>query len=228
MFRVIRLTTRNKQPILNAIKSKPADFFAKVVRHLSLEIALEEEAREILEVCSGVINLALNPKSASSTLLPILANMPLQWLATSLHDLFDGVIIPEHPLFASLTHLDVFDIHEKLPPILVYIPTFPVLSRLALDSAVSRDTVKTLLVECPRLELLLVLWSSEVEYKSAQIPHLYDVRFVIGLCFNNYWGDWEAGARGLPHFWSLGDDFVARKRSKVIEGTVLPSGATRY
>jgi hypothetical protein len=43
-----------------------------------------------------------------------------------------------------------------------------------------------------------------------QKPHMYDVRFVIGLLEN--FEDWEAGAKGLSVSWAQGDDFVARKR----------------
>jgi hypothetical protein len=127
-----------------------------------------------------------------------------------------------HPPFASLTHLDLLDNNdESLTQILAHIPKLPVLSHLALDPAVSQASVETVLVECPRLKLLLVLWSSLEDYESAQIQHVYDVRFVIGLCPEDYWGDWEAGATGRPHFWSLGDDFVAQKRNKLIEGTIF-------
>jgi hypothetical protein len=95
---------------------------------------------------------------------------------------------------------------------------------------VSVDRAQTLLVECPRLHLLLLLWQvyDDAAYKSAQIPHVYDVRFVIGLSPADYWGDWEDGAKGLPHLWSLGDDLVAGKRSKAIAGTALFSEQHSY
>jgi hypothetical protein len=201
---------------MNAIKSKPADFFANAVRHLCLEsFMLEQESRQILEVCCGAINLALTATHTMPTILPILSAMCLQRLSVFLHRLFGRTPDLLHPLFASLTHLDLLDNNDEgLTQILAHIPKLPVLSHLTLDSAVPQDSVETLLVECPRLKLLLVLWSWVNGYKSAQIRHIYDVRFVIGLCLANYWDDWEAGATGRPHFWSLGDDFVAQKRKK--------------
>jgi hypothetical protein len=213
--------------------SKPADFFPKAVRHLCLDPFIpEHEARQILEVCSGVINLGLGDTLLDPTLLPILSNLPLQWLATSLCGLFRQAVIPTHPLFSSITHLDLLDSYTAaMTQILPHIPTFPALSHLALDSCVvSVDRAQTLLVECPRLHLLLLLWQvyDDAAYKSAQIPHVYDLRFVIGLSPADYWGDWEDGAKGLPHLWSLGDDLVAGKRSKAIAGTALFSEQHSY
>jgi hypothetical protein len=219
------VTRKNKDAILTAVRSKPADFFPKAVRHLCLDFFIpEHEARQILEVCSGVINLGLDDTLSNPALLPILANLPLQWLATSLCGLFREDIMPKHLLFASITHLDLFDLSiEAITQILPHIPTFPALTHLALDSlAVSVDRAQTLLAECSRLHLLLLLWQLySDDYTWAQIPYIYDVRFVIGLSPGDYWGDWEDGAKGLPHLWSLGDDIVARKRSKTIEGTAF-------
>jgi hypothetical protein len=207
---------------MNAIESKPADFFAKAVRHLCLSSSTRQEAKQILEVCSGVTNLGLTYTLAKPDLLPILMNLPLQRLATCLRGMFREATIPRHPLFASITHLDLLDPEiGNFTELLTHIPTFPVLSHLAVGSEdVSKDMAQTLLGECPRLALLLLLWFSDREYKSAQIPHVYDARFVIGLSPMEYWRDWEAGAKGLPHFWSRGDDFVTRKRRKQIEGAV--------
>ncbi|KAJ7865394.1 hypothetical protein B0H13DRAFT_2562180 [Mycena leptocephala] len=218
LYRVIRVTKDNEEAIFNAIRSKPADFLLNTVRHLYLNRA-NDVSRRILEVCTGVVNLALDGRDPS--LLPILANMRLRRLSTFIHGLYDGPVDLKHPLFTSITHLDLFDTQSVgLDEILVQISTLPALTHLALDYEASRDVVETLLVECPNLELLLLLWAwNDKQYLSAQIPHVHDVRFVIGQYVDDYWEDWEAGAWGQPYFWSLGDDFVARKRSKAIEAT---------
>jgi hypothetical protein len=114
---------------------------------------------------------------------------------------------------------------EYLMQILLQIPALPALTHLALDCGVSLDTAENLLFKCPRLQLLLVIWvvwpsSNHLHrYESAQIPHVYDARLVIAEC-SDFTRDWEAGATGLAHLWSLGDDLVARKRSNVVEGIV--------
>ncbi|KAJ7834154.1 hypothetical protein B0H13DRAFT_1653385, partial [Mycena leptocephala] len=219
LYRIVRVEIYNKDRIMNAIKSKPADFFAKAVRHLCLSDLTHQEARQILEVCSGVTNLGMAYGIPNPDLLPIITNLPLQRLATSLCDLFREAIVPRH---ASITHLALFDPSiEDVTQLLTHIPTFPVLSHIAVGSEeVTKDMAQTLLGECPRLMLLIQLWFSDDEYEWAQIPHAYDVRFVMALCPENAWRDWEAGAKGLPHFWSRGDDFVTLKRRKEIEGAV--------
>jgi hypothetical protein len=44
--------------------------------------------------------------------------------------------------------------------------------------------MENVLVNCPRMQLLLFLWPwyASHEYETAKIPHIYDVRFVIGIC----------------------------------------------
>jgi hypothetical protein len=210
-----------------AVKSKPADFFQGAVRHLWLNcLPVQEDARRILEVCSGIVDLIIPENLANPRLLPILEKMPLQRLSTYLRDWFDGPIDPNHRFFASITQLDVLDFDwEYLMQILLQIPALPALTHLALDCGVSLDTAENLLFKCPRLQLLLVIWavwpsSNHLHrYESAQIPHVYDARLVIAEC-SDFTRDWEAGATGLAHLWSLGDDLVARKRSNVVEGIV--------
>ncbi|KAJ7928307.1 hypothetical protein B0H13DRAFT_2265166 [Mycena leptocephala] len=217
LYRVIYLTPETEEALFDAMNSKPADFFANAVRHLCLP-RLEVKTRRILEVCTGVVDLA--PNHLDPYVLPIIATMRLQRLSIDLHELFGGPVDLHHPLFAAITHLDLLDFpDEDHLQTLVQISILPALTHLALDYRVPRVLVETLLIECPRLALLLVLWSVHARYKSAQIPHVYDVRFVIGLCPQNYWGDWEAGAKGQSHMWSQADDFVAQKRSKTIEAT---------
>ncbi|KAJ6629980.1 hypothetical protein B0H10DRAFT_2428046 [Mycena sp. CBHHK59/15] len=222
LYRVVRVNMDNDalmDGVLDAIKSKPADFFHKAVRHLCLDSYVTEDVGlPILEVCTGVVDLALNQQLASPTLLPVLAKMSLRRLSTSLHSLFDGEIDILHPLFTFLTHLDLLDCtNHDVTETLAQIPSFAALTHLALDW-VRMDMAETLLENCPRLELLLCLYD-ELDYKDAQTPHVYDIRFVIGQYDRDYRADWEAGAKGLPHLWSLGDDFVARKRRGAIEAT---------
>ncbi|KAJ7795396.1 hypothetical protein B0H13DRAFT_2170704 [Mycena leptocephala] len=185
---VIYLTHETEEALVNAMNSKPADFFANAVRHLCLP-RLEVKTRRILEVCPGVVDLALNHLDPYIFMTYSVATVDLH-----------------HPLFAAITHLDLLDFpDENHLQTLVQISILPALTHLALDCRVPRSLVETLQIERPRLAV-------DARYKSAQIPHVYDVRFVIGLY-------WEAGAMGQSHMWSPADDFVAQKRSKTIEAT---------
>ena len=89
---------------------------------------------------------------------------------------------------------------------------------MAVDFNVPRDIALTLLEQCPRLELKLVLWPYWFDdlYEEAQVPRVYDVRHVIEL-LKDYWKDWEAGVKGRSDSWAQGDDFVVRKQKGQIK-----------
>ncbi|KAJ7465987.1 hypothetical protein FB451DRAFT_1138102 [Mycena latifolia] len=211
--------------ILNATKWKPASFFHDTVRHLLLDPATSltvEEATEVLKLCTGVVNFAVVGSLSSPALLPVLGNMRVQRLSVSLNSLFGAIssVDPRHPLFAYITHLDILDPDPatSAPHFSTHIPALPSLTHLCLNNFMPWNVIRTLLAECPRLELLANFWAErkyDVAFGRAQNVPVHDVRFVMGL-YGNYWADWEAGARGFPDFWSAADDFVAQKRSGAI------------
>jgi hypothetical protein len=158
LYRLILVTHDNAEAVFNAINSEPADFFTRAVRHPCLP-RLEVKARQFLEVCTAVVDLALN--YCDPSFVPIFATMRLQRLSTHLHELFGGPVHLHHPLFADITHLDILDFtDENLLQTLVQISILPALTHLALDCRVPRVLVETLLIGCPRLALLLVKLSS--------------------------------------------------------------------
>jgi hypothetical protein len=87
--------------------------------------------------------------------------------------------------------------NTALIPAYDQIPALTALTHLALDFRVYTDIALGLFEQCPRLELLIMLWPQFYDdlYEQAQEPHGYDVRFIIGL-LEDYWKDWEAGAKG--------------------------------
>ncbi|KAJ7913585.1 hypothetical protein B0H13DRAFT_2004389 [Mycena leptocephala] len=205
--------------LLNARKSKPPEFF-HAVRHVALLPAGDcsvDDVLQLLRLCTKVTDFGSTQSFTTPALLRILAEMRVQRMALSLNNLFDGSIDLTHPSFGSVTHLDIFD-DDDITLICAQIPTLPALTHLSLDRKTPRDIILTVLANCPRLELLLVLWQFPNLYKPARFPHVYDVRFVIGQ-YNTYWDDWNDAAKGLPRLWSRGDDFVARKRRGEIEAT---------
>jgi hypothetical protein len=217
--------------LLRAIATKPPKFFHDAVRHIAFvsyspSISVDE-VKQILGVCTGILSfgsysLFLDPSVAS-----FLAETRVQRLALNLGSLFPpGSANLDHPLFRYVTHLDIFD-DSSLVELLPDIPLLPALTHLSLDSDTPRKSALRVLQECSRLELLFVHWLDEGSYKSSQIPHVYDVRFLVGLC-DEYWNDWELGARGGADFWARGDDFVRRKRKGEIEGRRLNSSTLPY
>ncbi|KAJ6468556.1 hypothetical protein C8R47DRAFT_806213 [Mycena vitilis] len=226
LYRVVRVSELKEAslyPFLKAVGSKPANFFHKSVSHLCLECMPSPDAVRILEVCTGVVDLGRGSLVTSPDLLPFLANMPLQRLSADLGALFGGAVDLAHPIFSSLTHLDMMDLgdYEWEPEILSHLRALDALTHLAITRDVPMHSAQALLERFPRIQLVLLLYvSSEVDfYQRMQIPHIYDVRLVMGCCNEEYWANWEGSARGLPCLWSLGDEFVARKRRGEIDAS---------
>ncbi|KAJ7643137.1 hypothetical protein DFH06DRAFT_602914 [Mycena polygramma] len=206
--------------------TKPAEFFHSTVRHLAVRPSVHStaaEARQLLHLCKGTVDLIWCITLPYHPLLPILAQMRVQRLGADLRNLFGGPIDPKHFFFASLTHLHLFESDRTaMQQIRGQISGLPALTHLCVSSQADRDDLLAMLAQCPRLGLLLVLWGSFQRsiYRRFQTPCVYDVRFVIcQLEERDYWANWEAGARGFSDLWSQGDDFVARKRRGEIEAT---------
>ncbi|KAJ7112710.1 hypothetical protein C8R44DRAFT_985098 [Mycena epipterygia] len=229
LYRVVRV--RDFRPysdlahaLLRATTTKTPSFLHDAVRHVFLEsntLWSPEETIIILKFCTGVVNLAITDCTDPAGILAQLAQMQLQRLACCLPSLFaENAIDMRHPLFSSITHLDIFDTIEEGDTICPQIPAIPSLTHLGLHCEIPWATIATLLTECPRLELLVNRWPWYMQQAHAQAQNVpfHDMRFVIQL-YNQYINEWEADARGLrPNFWSLADDFVARKRSGLVDG----------
>jgi hypothetical protein len=79
-----------------------------------------------------------------------------------------------HPLLTNVTHIKIFDtgIAEE---VLADIPLLHALTHLCLDNSISWDVVLRVLSECPRLELLLVLWMFACVYRLERISGTLDL-----------------------------------------------------
>ncbi|KAJ6470858.1 hypothetical protein C8R45DRAFT_420542 [Mycena sanguinolenta] len=192
-FRAIRVNRKNQSILLAALKAKPPDFIHNTFRHFALETRLRgaPRAKQLLELCTGIIDFR---GFTDRECLPFFAKMRLQRLAVPLAQLFgQGDINISHSLFATITHLEMLG-NTDVIHVLRNVPQLPVLTHLRLDSDISRGNALRVLVDYPRLQLLMlryILFDSD-RYPLAQIPHKYDVRFVIALC-RDPWRDWEEG-----------------------------------
>ncbi|KAJ7728171.1 hypothetical protein B0H14DRAFT_3618624 [Mycena olivaceomarginata] len=195
---------------MRATKSKPASFFHDAIRHLVVGPCptwTQINTLAILKLCTGVVDkFAALGELADPSMLPALARMRLQRMAGNLTRLFGGRVDMQHSIFASITHLDVFDrIAEGGTHISTQIPALPALTHLSFHNDVVPWTkMQRVLQECPRLEVLVNLWhSTKRRYayeKTANIPAH------------------DADAMGLrPSFWCVADEFVARKRKGLIK-----------
>ncbi|KAJ7132698.1 hypothetical protein C8R46DRAFT_655608 [Mycena filopes] len=207
-----------EEPILSLV-NKPAEFCRLAVRHLAvLERPFRlppEELLQLLRRCGGVTHLALRGAFyLDPGILAVLAEMPLQRLIVCVGELGCDLT---HPLFASLTHLVMFDwVEESLRALAKQIPTLPALTHLGVFFNVPRQIISPVLPACPRLQLFLILFGRDLGYLAAKDLPRQDPRVVIGV-YGDYWAQWEAGAKDLGDHWSRGDDFLAQERRGEIE-----------
>ncbi|KAJ7618277.1 hypothetical protein DFH06DRAFT_1342553 [Mycena polygramma] len=176
-----------------------------------------ETAQQLLGLCTRLESFGSGYWHSSPALLPVLAKLPVQRLSVMLDELFGAEAIQlSHP------HLCLCGFNRDLEAVLTQVPKLPVLTHLCLDyQSPCYDLLPALarvLEAYPRLVILVVQWYSGIRYQ-IQSPHIYDDRFVKRT-YDDYWRDWEAGAKGIPDFWSQTEDFVARKRNGEI--AVLP------
>ncbi|KAJ7634398.1 hypothetical protein FB45DRAFT_1056452 [Roridomyces roridus] len=206
--------------LLATSRSKPPSFLHKSVRHLFLDMSSEwtdEEALQVLRLCTGLVNLLALPPYSNPRLLPILGVLHLRRLSTSLETLFGNraEIDLRHPLFSSLTHLDIFD--EGIASNSLHVQglcALPALTHLCLNNDVPWGAVKDLLAGCRSLSVFVNLWAYirfDRAKAVARSPPVTDVRFVVAV-FADYWTDWETGAYGGNDFWKSAEEFIELKR----------------
>ncbi|KAJ7131408.1 hypothetical protein C8R44DRAFT_774792 [Mycena epipterygia] len=198
---------------------KPASFFQDTVRHLFVEhnVLDEDDLREILSTCSGVRSLLVMPfDSSRPALLPSLAAIKPRRLCVVLETIFGTaeLIDLSHPMFTSVTHLDLFGIDLQGPWLTLSL--LPALTHLSFLDLYNYNVGTELLSKCEKLEVLIRMASNG--YASDRSLSIDDVRFVcMVLGYYEYVEDWIIGTQGGMDFWARADAFVAKKRRGEIE-----------
>jgi hypothetical protein len=108
--------------VLEAMKYKTPEFFRKAVRHLAIgeDACSIKDARQLLQLRTEIIDITVDYDFTSPMFLPFIANMRIERLAIDLEELLFRSINIAHPLFHSVTHLDIFGfagITEVLPDV---------------------------------------------------------------------------------------------------------------
>ncbi|KAJ6535610.1 hypothetical protein B0H19DRAFT_1183821 [Mycena capillaripes] len=218
--------------VFAARESKPAGFLTDAIRHVFVDETSHfsrDEARTLLRLCEGIVNIVINGRFAEPGLLPILADMSnLGRLSVKLIDLFAGTssIDFSHALFASLTHLHLWDtIVVEDAPIYARAAALPALTHLCLNTAVPWDLFDVFLTDCKPLQLLVNLWPSYRHDRAREIAkHVRDARFVVAsMAFTLYRLDWAGGVDtdGGRDFWVVAEEFVAQKRRGEASGAFI-------
>ncbi|KAJ7052111.1 hypothetical protein C8F01DRAFT_634025 [Mycena amicta] len=209
-----------------------------------------EAAGGTLSMCTGVTGLALAGGISVQHLVPFLSAMPIQRFAGFFSQIMDvtkespSEAIAAHPLLRRLTHIDLFDsldtrngfaiigILHSLPflthlaiargPQVVShinaISSLPFLTHLGIYRPIgSINTIcrwlEPTLKTCQSLRILAVL--NYVDDRD--VPESFrDPRFVLCSCES-----WIDGLLDGPNFWTVAEDFVARKRRGEVDASVF-------
>ncbi|KAJ7453187.1 hypothetical protein FB451DRAFT_1281972 [Mycena latifolia] len=218
---------RTLTQLWNSMKTKPASFFHKNVRHVSLysfDDSEDYDLVKILSVCGATINLRLLgcPTRSRPTLLQTVGLMPLQRLAIHFSHLFPrfggGIRDLDCPNFTRLTHLSLADWDRSgwdACPALAHLSSLTHLSFH--NNLVLPSIVQGAFEHFPSLEALALACSARLAVSMhADIPKFAaaaaDPRFVMVLVTNER-RDWEIGARGGDDFWVAVDAQVRKRRS---------------
>jgi hypothetical protein len=224
--------------VLESLDAKPASFLASNVRHVlvyaSSYVLRFEAVEKLLELCFGIRSLSVIGDVTGSNLLPALGNMNVQRLSVDVRQLFresenkdeDSPVDLEHPLFAAVTHLDIFDdidIEEEQPEGMQWLQSLsilPALTHLAFSTAPNPQVLHDVLENCPRIRVLLVVFPiTDTNGAKAYMEELsiVDARLVVAT-YIDYYSDWERGARGGEDIWVRAEKFIARKMCGEVEG----------
>lgn len=201
--------------MLSAVKSRPPEVLRAGVRQLFL---VEEADRRELGMglvfnCSQLTHLEIWLGPAGVTpYLPALSKLRLQSLA--LMSLPDNQLPLTHPLFLSVTYLDILPASE-VPGVWAdwsHLAALPALTHLCLGKEILGAILPQLVVQCPRLVVIstAIFSASQADLFADNLP-VNDVRVVVRIILD-YVVDWETGARSGVDFWVRAERFITRKR----------------
>ncbi|KAJ7628149.1 hypothetical protein DFH06DRAFT_1480583 [Mycena polygramma] len=241
LYKVLRLDSVAVTALaLKSIQLKPADFLASIVRHVLVYSSTHSLSRNdfasFLGSCPGITTLAILGNVLGPYLLPVLGAMQIQRLSLDVGQLFrdevsgeEEPINLEHPLFSTVTHLDIFDDFEAFvddpdaSEWLQSLSDLPALTHLAFSTPAIMEILRTTLNSCPGLRVLLVAFPATASddakvYMEYVGPDVTDPRFVVAT-YADYYGEWETSARGGDDIWARAEEFIARKRRGEVEAS---------
>ncbi|KAJ6520388.1 hypothetical protein C8R45DRAFT_59189 [Mycena sanguinolenta] len=202
------------------VKSRPASFFAVVVKTLIMcnVRAISRTTARILRICSGVQSLFLwTPDTPGPHITPSVNQFPLQRLALTFRYFVSILAGPALPTrLASVTHFRTSITSQDQAPDLNHLHRLPCLTHVALAGlTVGPFHIETVCTSCPNLQVLIILLRPTALLPMPPTAMLEgyssDVRVVISC---GRFKDWEHAHFGLPDMWTHAEDFVAnRKRS---------------
>ncbi|KAJ6454208.1 hypothetical protein C8R45DRAFT_628722 [Mycena sanguinolenta] len=215
---------------LKLVKSK-APLLRIGVRHILIQIYPSgpmNDYKNLLTTCTGSINISIGGE-IDLDFLRGLSEMRPRRLAFTVPGMFftcglDGF---KHPLFESVTHLDLYCGSALAANGLNWetwsdLASIPALTHLALSYPIACSILSQVVSQCRRLAVAIVATYSweherEVTVSYAQNLGFADARVVVMILNADYVADWELGACRGEDFWIRAEAFVNRKRAGEIE-----------
>ncbi|KAJ7059551.1 hypothetical protein C8F01DRAFT_1144957 [Mycena amicta] len=217
LYRSLQLT---RQKATTLLKLKPPGFLTYNVRHLTLRGA-NADWGALVEVCNKATHLAIGSGILSNPplLLAFLSLRHLRRLACHGHELSAGSLDASLPVYALITHLELFDDLTSPDILEPWICALPSLTHLALHHRPAWATVHRLLGAegfSRQLQVLVI-----VSISMPAIPStLTDPRLVITRDDTlNGWESWDKGVLDCHNFWDVAEEFIACKRKSLIQNS---------
>ncbi|KAJ7263937.1 hypothetical protein C8J57DRAFT_1626513 [Mycena rebaudengoi] len=220
---------------------EPAGFFHDSVRHILFERAYDwanQDINALLQRCTGLVGFATAYTHCTPDIRPMLAQLQVKYLTLELTYLFRDLPVDlRHPLFNSVTHLDLFDARNEFNnKIYRQLPLLPALTHLCLKSELPRSLPLRILKGCSNLRVLVNAREQlEDPAHRAQLvefernPPVADARFVVAfviMSFNRFWTDLDIIGRGVRPLWAHADELIAKKSRGEIEASCFWLDAT--
>ncbi|KAJ7854399.1 hypothetical protein B0H14DRAFT_2756396 [Mycena olivaceomarginata] len=220
LCQVLALTTLARNyGVLEALKHRPASL--RSVRHLLLYASRYDLyaplLKDLVAACPGIVNLSMRIADPAP-FLPLLDTMYIQRLSVNLSALFDHTSLEittadlQHSLFTFVTHLDVLDEGYE-PKWLPALTALPALTHLRFNYRVLPHLLRQSLPAHTRIRVLL--FALEVDPEDA-MEFAQEIDFMaptlVVAAYEDYYADWEQGARGGIDLWVQAENFLERKR----------------
>ncbi|KAJ6482768.1 hypothetical protein C8R45DRAFT_1150392 [Mycena sanguinolenta] len=223
-----------RQNLLSLTRSNQSPCFRKSVRNLFLAHDDVAEVAFILAACCGIENLWLGTQTRC-IVVEMQFDRPLKRLHGSLEVIFGSpkskAIDFTHPSFASLTHLEIFDIPEDRIDFRAWTAVIQLshLTHLAFDDEQYLPMCGALLQGWISLRVLVILFLQKEENLNAglfagyHVPELVDEpRLVLMVCYK-YLEDWIKGAHtGRDDYWAQAEDHIAHRKSGKLDQIISP------
>jgi hypothetical protein len=213
---------------LDLIRTKPGSFFHDHVRHVALIDVPLDVTIPLLSQCTGIIGLALSPRSTEPALLPVLDGLRPRRLAADVQRLFNSASPVDFTcaVFSQLTHLHLHnDFHLNFPP--TSLAQLPCLTHIAFRIPVLPAYLHDTLAHCPRLEILAFLDTNAKFFDSHLRKFFAENLCCVFVLVENPLVNWELGAYGDDDHWQRAERFVRQRRAGEISGRlrrITPEG----